>query len=68
MSSVADLSDGVVLQAYLDMGKAAKDPTILIAFIKQVLSQPGVYVFGEVLDFENVKAVRFVFFPQLQRV
>jgi COP9 signalosome complex subunit 7 len=58
MSSVADLSDGVVLQAYLEMGKAAKENhTLVISFIKQILSQPGVYVFGEVLDMDNVKTL-----------
>jgi len=57
MSSVADLSDGVVLQAFLDMGKS-KDPTALCMFVKQVLSQPGVYVFGEVLDLENIKSLQ----------
>jgi len=57
MSSVADISDGVVLQAYLDMGKAANNPTVAVGFIKQVLSQPGVYVFGEVLELDNIKAL-----------
>jgi len=57
MSSVAELSDGTALQPFVDMAKTLKDPAALCGFVKQVLSQPGVYVFGELLELDNIKSV-----------
>jgi len=55
--SVADLSDGASLAPFVDLAKTYKDPNTLIPFIKQVIGAPGVYVFGELLDMENIRSL-----------
>lgn len=56
-SSLAELSDGAALQPFVAMGRSLKDFAALAGLIKQVISAPSVYVFGELLALENVKAM-----------
>jgi hypothetical protein len=57
-ASLAELSDGAALQPFVAMGKSLKDSAALCGLVKQVISAQSVYVFGEVLALEGVKAVR----------
>jgi COP9 signalosome complex subunit 7 len=56
MASVNEITDGGVhLQQFLTMGKNLKDSKAVAGFVKQVLSSPNVFVFGEILELEGVK-------------
>jgi hypothetical protein len=58
MASVNEITDGGIhLQQFLTMGKNLKDSKAVAGFVKQVLSSPNVFVFGEVLELEGVKQV-----------
>lgn len=58
MASVNEITDGGVhLQQFLTMGKNLKDSKAVAGFVKQVLSSPNVFVFGEILELEGVKQV-----------
>jgi len=56
MASVFENTDGGIhVQQFLGMGKNLKDSKAVSAFVKQVLSSPNVFVFGEILEMEGVK-------------
>lgn len=57
-SSLAELSDGASLQPFVAMGKSLKDAAALCGLVRQVISAPSVYVFGEILALDGVKSVR----------
>jgi len=52
----ADLADGSNLQQYCLIAKSAKGKGC-VALIDQALQAPGVFVFGELLDMPNIKAL-----------
>jgi COP9 signalosome complex subunit 7 len=54
----ADLTDGSSLQQYLLLAKSAKGKACA-AVIQQALSAANVYVFGELLEMQNVQQVSF---------
>lgn len=54
MAASADLTEGVALQQYLILAKNSKGKAAA-ANINQVLSAPNVFVFGELLDLQNVQ-------------
>ena len=56
MASV-EITEGVALQQYLVLAKNAKGKAG-VALIQQVLSAPNVFVFGELLDNQNIQGVR----------
>jgi COP9 signalosome complex subunit 7 len=57
MASSEDLTDGTSLQPFVLLAKSAKGKACA-AVILQALNASGVYVFGELLEMENVKQLR----------
>eukprot|EP01121_Diplochlamys_sp_Union-15-3_P019264 TRINITY_DN721_c1_g1_i1.p1 TRINITY_DN721_c1_g1~~TRINITY_DN721_c1_g1_i1.p1 ORF type:complete len:291 (+),score=61.95 TRINITY_DN721_c1_g1_i1:40-873(+) len=53
--SVLELTDGTHLEQFVIQIKNVKTPAALTPIIKQALSAPNVFVFGELLAMENVK-------------
>jgi len=60
MAKKADLTDGTYIAQFVILAKALKGKG-LVGVIKQVLSAPNVYVFGELLEMENIQNVIFDF-------
>jgi hypothetical protein len=57
MSSISEISDGQALQALISANKSLKDHSSLANFIRQVLSAPGIFVFGELFDLDTIQSV-----------
>jgi len=54
------MSDSTALAAFVKQAKTLTSETALISLIRQVLSAPDVFVFGELLALDNVKQVYFM--------
>jgi len=54
MSKTAQLSDGSALQQHVKSAQSLKNETALVNLIKQVLSAPDVFVFGELLSTDSI--------------
>jgi len=57
MSKTNQLSEGTALQQHVKTALTLKTETALINLIKQVLSAPDVFVFGELLSLESIQAL-----------
>jgi len=60
MSSILELTDGTSLEQFVITlsAKNVKTPAAVVPIIKQALSAPSVFVFGELLAMENVKQLQ----------
>jgi COP9 signalosome complex subunit 7 len=56
--SVRELSSGQYVQPFVIMAKSTKSAAALQQVIKQALSSPNLFVFGELLAMANIKSVR----------
>jgi hypothetical protein len=57
MATIVEITDGKALQPFIDMAKPLKDTKSMAGIIRQALSAPNVFVFGELLSLDNVKQV-----------
>lgn len=57
MASASQLTEGAALQPFVLLAKNAKGKAAA-ALIQQVLSAPNVYVFGELLEMQNMQQVK----------
>jgi COP9 signalosome complex subunit 7 len=55
MATVIEITDGKSLQPFLDMAKPLKDTKSIAGIIRQALSAPNVFVFGELLSLDCVQ-------------
>jgi len=57
MSKTNQLSEGIALQTHVKTAQTLKTDTTLVNLIKQVLSAPDVFVFGELLAVDPIRAL-----------
>jgi len=56
--SIKELSSGQHVQPFVIMAKSTKSASALQQVIKQALSAPNLFVFGELLAMDNIKAMK----------
>jgi COP9 signalosome complex subunit 7 len=57
MSKTNQLSEGIALQQHVKTAQGLKNDTALVNLIKQVLSAPDIFVFGELLALDSIKSL-----------
>lgn len=59
MATVVEITDGHALQPFIELAKPLKDTKSIAGIIRQALSAPNVFVFGELLALDVMKQVSF---------
>lgn len=66
MATVHDATNGAALESFVLQSKSAP-PRMACDLIRRATSEPGLFVFGELLDLESIQAVRMRALAELAR-